>query len=151
MTVKATATTGLAEADVFYFGNAVGESCNSASEAKVNAFDMLGARDNQRNFLDPAPIDFAYDFNRDARVNSIDMLIARNNQTHFLNALRLITVPGDKTHGDAILEQGGSPESERAEVLSAGLHALREYDQTAEKARHVDGWLSRAILLTDLR
>ncbi|KKL22447.1 hypothetical protein LCGC14_2435360, partial [marine sediment metagenome] len=36
---------------------------------------MLGARDNQRNFLSPAPIDFAYDFNRDADVDADDMEI----------------------------------------------------------------------------
>ena len=99
VTVLATEATGLAEEDVFYFGNAIAETGNSATDAKVNAFDMLAARDNQRNFLNPAPIDFAYDFNRDARVNSVDMLIARNNQTHFLNALKLITAPGGAKTG----------------------------------------------------
>ncbi len=88
--------TGLLEDDVFYFGNAIGESGNSTIDAKVNAFDILGARDNQRTFLNPAPIDFDLDFNRDARVNAADMLIARNNQTHFLNALPLISVPSAK-------------------------------------------------------
>ena len=58
VTVLATAATGLVESDVFYFGNAIGESGNSTSDAKVNAFDMLSARDNQRSFLYPAPIDF---------------------------------------------------------------------------------------------
>ncbi len=83
---------GLPEPDVFYFGNAAGESGNSTGDAKVNALDMLGARDNPRTFLDPAPIDFRFDYNRDARVDATDMLIARNNPTHFLNALRLIEV-----------------------------------------------------------
>ncbi len=93
VTVLATENTTLAEPDVFYFGNAPGETGNSATDAKVNAFDMLGARDNPRSFLDPAPIDFAFDFDRDARVNAIDMLIARDNPTTFLSALKLITVP----------------------------------------------------------
>ncbi|MBN2473680.1 MAG: lamin tail domain-containing protein [Pirellulales bacterium] len=93
ITVLATADTGLAEPDVFYFGNAVGEAGNAALDAKVNASDMLLARNNPRNFLNPAPVDFLYDFNRDARVNATDMLLARNNQTHFLTALRLISVP----------------------------------------------------------
>ncbi|MBN2474624.1 MAG: hypothetical protein JXB62_08445 [Pirellulales bacterium] len=93
VTVLATANTGLAEDDVFYFGNAVGEAGNSTTNAQVNAVDMLLARNNPRTFLNPAPIDFPYDYNRDQRVNATDMLLARNNQTHFLNALKLITVP----------------------------------------------------------
>jgi len=97
LTVRATADTGLAEDDVFYFGNAVGESGNSAADARVNAFDVLAARNNPRNLLNSAPIDFHYDFNRDQRVNAADMLLARNNQTHFLDGLKLITVPGLKS------------------------------------------------------
>ena len=96
VTVLATTNTGLAEPNIFYFGNAIGESGNSTTDAKVNAFDMLGARDNQWSFVDPAPIDFPFDYNRDQRVNVFDMLIARNSTTHFLNALKLITVPAGK-------------------------------------------------------
>ncbi|MBN2473521.1 MAG: putative Ig domain-containing protein [Pirellulales bacterium] len=94
VTVLANAQSGLAQPDVFYFGNASGDAGNSTSDAQVNAVDMLLARNNPRHFLDPAPLDFAYDYNRDARVNATDMLVARNNQTHFLDALKLITVPG---------------------------------------------------------
>ncbi|MBN2474802.1 MAG: tandem-95 repeat protein [Pirellulales bacterium] len=96
VTMLPTRNTGLVEADVFYFGNAVGEAGNSTGDARVNATDMLLARNNPRTFLDPAPIGFPYDFNRDARVNATDMLLARNNQTHFLSALRLISVPAAK-------------------------------------------------------
>src|SRR5262245_35905880 len=39
--VKATATTGLATPDVFYFGNAIGESGDSAANALVNASDEV--------------------------------------------------------------------------------------------------------------
>ncbi len=103
VTVLDTPNTGLLEPDVFYFGNAVGESGNSTANAKVDAFDLLAARDNQRTFLDPAAIDFFVDYNRDAKVDVTDLLIARNNPTHFLNALSFIRVPdagqgaGDKT------------------------------------------------------
>ena len=96
VTVKANENTGLTAPDVFYFGSAIGESGNSATDAKVNAFDMLGARNNQRTFLDDVPVDFRFDYNRDQRVNVFDMLIARNHATHFVNALKLITVPGAK-------------------------------------------------------
>jgi len=90
-----TANTDLPLPHVFYFGNAVGESGDSGADAKVNAADILLTRNNPRNLLNPAPIEFRYDFNRDRRVNATDLLIARENQTHFLDALRLITVPTD--------------------------------------------------------
>jgi len=80
----------LAEDDVFYFGNAVAESGNSASDARVTTIDLLLARNNPRNFLDPAPIDFPYDYNRDGRVNATDVLLARNNQTNVFDALKLL-------------------------------------------------------------
>ncbi|MBN2473626.1 MAG: lamin tail domain-containing protein [Pirellulales bacterium] len=135
VTVLATANTGLADEDVFYFGNAVGEAGNSAADAKVNASDMLLARNNPRTFLNPAPIDFPYDFNRDARVNATDMLIARNNQTHFLNALWLITVP------DAVAAAAGQPE------LSPDAEGVAEAKQAtdrvvgAKQSSHDPAWL----------
>jgi hypothetical protein len=93
VTVRATAGTGLASPDVFYFGNAVGESGNDPANARVTAIDETGARANQRSFLNPASIDFRFDYNRDRLVNATDQLIARSNTTSFVNALRLITVP----------------------------------------------------------
>ncbi len=170
--VLSTGNTGLPGNDVFYFGNAIGESGDSAGDAKVNAFDMLGARDNQRNFLNPAPIDFEYDFDRSARVDAVDMLIARNNPTHFLNALRLITVPAAKNTAnsgsvaahDAVFQQAVKPEPGSFSLLkdlSGASNWLREYDHVvpgsqpaakvrpAEAARRkgVDTWLS--VLYTE--
>jgi len=85
---------GLAEDDVFYFGNAVGETGNSAADARVTVADLLLARNNPRGFLDPAPIDCPYDFNRDGRVNATDVLLARNSQTGFADALTRIDPQG---------------------------------------------------------
>jgi len=87
--------TGLSENDTFYFGNAPGETGNSTTEAKVNAVDMLGTRDNPRNALNPAPIDFRYDHNRDAIVDIDDVNIARDNPTNFRTALKLIELPNE--------------------------------------------------------
>jgi len=95
VTVLANEHTGLAEPDVFYFSNAVGESGDAAADARVNAVDMLMARNNPRTLTDPAAIDFPCDYNRDGRVNATDMLLARGNQTHLLDALKLIAVPGE--------------------------------------------------------
>jgi hypothetical protein len=116
VTVLPTGNTGLSEPDVFYFGNAMGESGNSAADAKVNALDMLAARSNPHDSLNPAPIELAYDYNRDTKVDAVDLLIARNHQTHLLNALDLITVPGGKPAEAkpapvAILVEGNSPDA----------------------------------------
>ncbi len=88
------ANLGLPADDVFYFGNAVAEAGNAAANAQVTTTDLLLARNNPRNFLHPAAVDFAYDYNRDQRVNATDVLLARNNQTNFLTALRLIDLGG---------------------------------------------------------
>ena len=69
---------------------------------------MLSVRNNQRDFLNLAPIDFAFDFDRDERVDVFDMLIARNHSTHFLNALQLITVPESGGGGVSIEASKGS-------------------------------------------
>ncbi len=90
VTVKATANTGLATDDVFYFGNAIGETGNSIVDAIVDATDSYGARNNPHNFLDPATITDAYDFNRDRFVTVTDELYAQNNATNTGSALKLI-------------------------------------------------------------
>ncbi len=92
VTVLATSDTGLAAQDRFYFGNAIGESGNSSIDAKVDISDESQARQNPRNFLNPAPIDFAMDFNRDAKVDISDENLARSHATNFLTALRLLNL-----------------------------------------------------------
>lgn len=103
---------GLAEDDVFYFGNAIGDTYDQAGDAKVNATDILAVRQAAPHAADnPAPVYDAYDFDRDGRVNpdSADEEIVSRNQTNFLSALKLITAPttspappaGDWLFGDA--------------------------------------------------
>jgi len=96
--------------EVFYFGNAIGESGNSAADAKVNALDALSARNNPHNLLNPASITSRHDHNRDGRVNATDMLLSRSNQTHFLSALKLITPPSKALpKASSPVKQGLSP------------------------------------------
>ena len=93
VTVLATDATGLAKNEVFYVGNAVGESGNSTTDALVNATDEIGARNNPHGPFNPAAKDDPYDFNRDILVNATDQIIARNNRTSPFTALKLITPP----------------------------------------------------------
>ena len=101
VTVYDTVETGLATPDLFYFGNAVGDTGNSSSNTQVTVSDENAARQNPRNFLDPAPIDFAYDFNRDTFVNISDENIARQNATNFLTDLELLDLSAFPKEGVA--------------------------------------------------
>ena len=84
---------GLAKDDVFYFGNAVGETGNTTLNAFVDGTDFVGVRDHPRNFLNRAPVTFAYDINRDGFVDGTDLVMVRDNGTNFLTALNLIAPP----------------------------------------------------------
>jgi hypothetical protein len=85
--------TGLAAPDVFYFGNAVGETGNLTGSATVNASDEVLARNNPRTFMNPADIGFPYDFNRDGFVNAADQILARSNVTAVGSELMMIHPP----------------------------------------------------------
>ena len=91
ITVRATAHTGLAEDDVFYFGNAIGEA--GGSDPTVDGEDVLAARANRTGPFNPPPIDNDFDFDRSGAVDSIDVLIARSSRTSPFNVLKLITAP----------------------------------------------------------
>jgi len=93
VTVLATDATGLAVQDVFYVGNAVGESGDTAANAIVNATDEILARNNPSSPFNPAQIDNPYDYNRDKLVNATDQIVVRNNRTSPFTALKLITPP----------------------------------------------------------
>ena len=94
VTVLADANTGLSAPDVFYFGNAIGESGNSPADAVVDSADETGSRTHKTGFT-AAAIDNHYDYNRDGRVNATDDLIARHNRTDGVggNPLQLIAPP----------------------------------------------------------
>jgi hypothetical protein len=104
VTVLAGAATGLITDDVFFFGNAVGDSGNSAANAQVDLADEIVARNNPRTVFNPATLDNACDYNRDKRVDLADEILARNNGTTFFSALKLIAVssaafaPSSLTH-----------------------------------------------------
>ncbi|MDW8373549.1 MAG: hypothetical protein RMM29_07900, partial [Planctomycetota bacterium] len=90
--VKATARTGLAAPYVFYFGNTVGETGNSSTDAYVGATDQLRIRTNAIG-INQAAITNVFDINRDRQVGALDVLLARQNVLPRERALRLITAP----------------------------------------------------------
>ena len=80
--------------DVFYFGNAPGDTGNSITDAEVTPTDEIYIRNNPATLaVSSALISHAGDFNRDKKVGPTDSVIARNNGTNSSTALQLITVP----------------------------------------------------------
>jgi hypothetical protein len=74
--MNATANTGLVQRDVFYFGNIVGDTGDSATSAVVNALDMAAVK---RALNTASTLVGKLDFNRDGRVNSLDLATVRAN------------------------------------------------------------------------
>jgi len=80
--------TGLNEPDVFYFGNAVGDTGDSLANARVNALDLAAVRTHL--FATGQPITSAYDLDRDGRVSALDLTLVQRSRTN--PVLPLITV-----------------------------------------------------------
>jgi len=91
VTLKANGVTNLSADDVFYFGNAIGESGNSATDAAVTTADVLAARG--RISVAAASITSAWDYNRDGVVSAADVSVAQ----------------GHLTAGDAVLVMLNAP------------------------------------------
>jgi hypothetical protein len=142
VTVLATPKTGLSQAARFYFGNAIGEAGNSATDAIVDPADMLQAKANRRSLLNPAPVDFRFDYNRDKEVDPADQLIARANQTSPLSALRLIDL---RTGSSAPLAAATAQASARTAGLastpgasvSSTAHSPAQFLATATEGEHM--------------
>lgn len=120
VTVKTTGRIGLADDDVFYFGNAVGETGNSTSQAVVNAADEIGTRVNPVGPFPTAPPTNVYDFNRDRLVNATDQIIARTHSTNPLTALRLIAPPASAGSAAALVGGDATLAALAQEVIEGG-------------------------------
>ena len=91
VSVLANENTGLSADDVFYFGNAIGETGNSPGDTIVNSSDFSAAATGLTGFGIES-VDNPYDINRDGRVNSTDLSAINANLTAFVS-LPLITAP----------------------------------------------------------
>ena len=99
VTALANAVTGLANPDVFYFGNLIGEVTGGAAPV-VNAMDVERAR--LYSGSTSAAALAACDFNRDGAVNALDVLIARVNQRHALPGLSAPAAVSASSSADAV-------------------------------------------------
>ncbi len=99
-TVLATAATGLAAPDVFYFGNLIGETGDDASALAVTAADATAI---DSNAATPAAVDNPYDIDRDGDVDGADAGIARQ---HAGQTLPLFEAPVPGTGSRPIPEPG---------------------------------------------
>ena len=93
VTVNADANTGLAQDDVFYFGNAVGECGNSTANFVTDTFDITLTRTHRSVVPGSALITNVYDFNRDGKCDTTDISICRVSRTTVPTALQKISPP----------------------------------------------------------
>ena len=145
VTIKPDAVTGLADPDVFYIGNAVGESGNSPANTFVDGTDFAVARDNVRNFLNRASIDFAPDYNRDSFVDGSDQAIARDNNTSFLTDLELLDVSGVGRTAGSSLQVG-----DRVVPASQQTEALTQSELEPLMTETVSGWAELGLAAEDV-
>ncbi|MGD0655260.1 MAG: hypothetical protein ABSA16_13015 [Thermoguttaceae bacterium] len=124
VTVKANTNTGLSAADVFYFGNAVGESDDNSANAVVDGQDEINSRTHKTGFS-AAAITNLYDYNRDGKVNATDDLIARHNRTDGAGAdpLQLIAAPATASASAEIVEEESMASATMSTVLDESTTA----------------------------
>ena len=108
VTVKANQHTGLGAPDVFYFGNAIGETFDTPGGVRVDSRDVTRTRNAQSK---PTTAAGLYDHNRDGRVNAQDLTLARNNQPFTLARLTAPVVPPAAPAGATGASGAAAPES----------------------------------------
>ena len=109
VTVLADQATGLSSNSVFYFGNQIGETGDSTTDAQVTSQDQALVLANPASAIDQIPITNHYDFNRDGNVDASDAAIALANTTSLGTGLSLIAVPGTTPTGPAPSVQINGP------------------------------------------
>ncbi len=94
VTVKATANTGLAAKDVFFYGNEIGAtgSSNTATIAKVTSSDVTDTQTHGATLKANIPVTNIYDFNKDGQVGSADVTDVQTHGTTNKNGLAFINI-----------------------------------------------------------
>ncbi|HVT28060.1 MAG TPA: LamG-like jellyroll fold domain-containing protein, partial [Lacipirellulaceae bacterium] len=117
VTLKADANTDLAQDDVFYFGNAIGDTGNSPTDTLVDGADVQGVHD---NYTSAAIITNRFDFNRDKVVDATDEMIAQA-QSSNPAPLQLISAPLTTGDGAVVLGSGTSNVLLDTNLVSNGI------------------------------
>jgi len=157
VTLAANANTGLAAADTFFFGNAIGDTGlgNTSTQATVNATDEVAVRNNPASVFNNIPITNIHDFNRDGAVNTTDALVARNYVTSIGNVVRFLNLSNPPSAPEAepatdvpirIETDSAQLEAERSGTVAALLGPLpneKSAGQTLPPAARgaIDEWL----------
>ena len=137
VSVQANVNTGLSAPDVFFFGNAVGESGDRPGvSAQVDGFDYAAARDNHAVIPPGGAIENTNDHNYDGLVDGTDLAIVRDHATTFETALRLLTLPAapplaaDLVREDSMRQVEGERADQLTDTVAAVLLAAGR-DRTA--------------------
>ncbi len=125
----ATANTGLAEPDVFYFGNAIGESGNSSTDAAVTAADALAAR-GRISATTSVSIDSNWDYNRDGFITVADMQTAQHNYTAGDAVLNLIAPPAAPEPMAIPLSVATEPEADATDSITPTIPPTSDTDSS---------------------
>ena len=133
ITLKADAVTQLSSPDVFYFGNAVGETGNDPTNAIVNLTDVGLTRTHQTGFT-AAQINNVYDFNRDGHVNLTDVGLDRTNQSGFTPLMLITPTSGATTIGTNFTGNNLAD----AEALGTGAFGPPDTDGSVGVSDYVD-------------
>ena len=139
--------TGLASPDVFYFGNAVGETGDHqgvGGDAVVSISDIQAIRNQATRPGELAGILNSYDLNRDTHVNLFDLIAARNSRTDNGSALQLIALPAMSLVGAAPFIDSPAQSSVGTAVLKKPRtdDSLSQTDvaRTHHRAMSASGW-----------
>src|SRR4051812_49744466 len=79
VTVKANADTGLAQPDVFTFGNLIGDNSLETPGARVDALDLALTKRFMGRTAEIVDIRDFRDFNHDGRINALDLAAVKRN------------------------------------------------------------------------
>ena len=114
------------EADVFFFGHAVGNTGlgDTAVNALVNATDENGVRSNNQLPSSNIPITNVYDFNRNGSVSAVDESIARLNGTNPATALKYLNIDSPPLAPQSDASSGGSDGAGVAMALTLAVQDL---------------------------
>lgn len=121
VTVKANAQTGLANDDVFYFGNQVGDVDGSQTQSgrvSVDAFDTLDVQFNQSPSPNSVGIGSPYDVDRNGAVDAFDLLDIEFNQVPS-GGLLLFTLPPTSTASETFTST-----AQAVPVLAGGVETM---------------------------